>query len=53
MPAARPGVTERAKTVIGGFCQDYADYRYAAGFFEGLNKALEIAAEIKKEQDRA
>ena len=44
---------ERGETVLNGMCQDYADYRYAAGFFEGMQKVIEIAENIRKEQDAA
>ncbi len=44
---------ERAEIVINGGCQDYADYRYAAGFFEGMQRVIEIADDIRKEQEAA
>ena len=44
---------ERGEIVLNGGCQDYADYRYAAGFFAGMQQAIEIAEDIRKEQDAA
>ena len=44
---------ERGEIVLNGGCQDYADYRYATGFFEGMQKVIEIADDIKKEFDAA
>jgi hypothetical protein len=44
---------DRAEVVLNGMCQDFADYRYAAGFFEGMQKVIEIAEDIRKEHDAA
>lgn len=36
-----------------GFAADFPDYRYAVGFIAGMLEALDIADEIKKEQEAA
>ncbi len=46
---------ERTQKAIGlgeGFAGDYEDYRHIVGVIEGLRLALEIADEIKQEQDK-
>ncbi len=42
---------EKAVQIGEGYCQDYADYRYSVGFLAGMKHALEIAEDIKKEQE--
>lgn len=45
---------ERAESLISGAAAgDFADYRYAVGFGDGLNAALDIADEIRAEQEKA
>ena len=44
---------ERLESLALGACGDFADYRYAIGFFGGLQEALDLAEDIKKEQDAA
>ena len=43
---------ERLETMGNGFCGDFADYRYAIGFLDGMRRALEIAEDIRKEQEQ-
>jgi len=42
---------ERMTEIGGGLCEDFAAYRYAVGFLDGLNHALVLAEEIKKDID--
>ena len=52
---ARRVVHERGERLEGmgnGFCGDFADYRYTVGFLDGMRKALEIAEDIRKEQEQ-
>lgn len=44
---------ERMESLAAGTCSDFADYRHAVGFFDGMSEALAIADDIRKEQDRA
>lgn len=44
---------ECSDEVISGGAADFAHYRYAVGFNDGLKQTLIIADEIKQEQDRA
>lgn len=44
---------ERADGMARGMCGDFADYRYAVGFVDGMNRVLELADDIKKEHDAA
>ena len=44
---------ERLESLSLGACGDFADYRYAIGFFDGLKEALEIANDIRKDQEAA
>lgn len=43
---------ERMTEIATGICEDHAAYRYACGFLDGLNRALEFADEIKKDIDK-
>ena len=45
--------TDKALSLAAGAAGDFADYRYACGLLAGLDLALEIAGEIKKELDAA
>jgi hypothetical protein len=42
---------ERMTDLAGDICPDFAAYRYACGFLAGLNHALVLAEEIKKDID--
>lgn len=42
---------ERAFSLAQGAASDFADYRYGVGYLDGLQVALDIADELKKEQD--
>lgn len=42
----------RAQSLMAGVAGDFADYRYAVGFNDGMALVLTIADEIKREQDR-
>lgn len=44
---------ERARSLMGGAAGDFADYRYAVGFADGLDAALAIANEIRAEQEKS
>lgn len=44
---------ERAMSLANGAAGDFADYRYAVGFMDGMELALTIADEIRKEQEAA
>lgn len=44
--------SDRAESLATGLCGDFPDYRYAVGFCAGMQFALEIADEIKREQDQ-
>ncbi len=41
----------RAEVVLNGLVADFADYRFAVGFLEGMQFALGIAEDIKKDMD--
>lgn len=45
--------TEKALELAQGAAPDYPAYQYACGLLAGLDLALEIAGEIKKELDAA
>lgn len=44
---------ERSASLAMGAAQDFADYRYAVGYLQGLKDAIEIADDIRKEQEGA
>lgn len=44
---------ERAASLMQGAAGDFADYRYAVGFGDALSTALDIANEIRAEQENA
>lgn len=44
--------TTKALDLAQGAAADFADYRYGCGVLAGLDLALEIAGEIKKELDQ-
>lgn len=44
---------EKAEDMARGACGDFADYRYAVGYVDGMNRVLELADDIRKKQDPA
>lgn len=44
---------ERAMSLASGAAGDFADYRYGVGYLDGLQAALDVADEIRKEQEAA
>lgn len=44
---------DRLGGMARGDCMTFDEYTRGVGYFEGLDDALEIADEIKKEHDRA
>lgn len=44
---------EKSVELGDGLAADFADYRYACGVIAGMSLALDIAEEIKKEQESA
>jgi hypothetical protein len=44
--------SEKAESLLTGLCGDFADYRYAVGFADGMQRVIEIAEDIRKEQER-
>ncbi len=51
----RKRLTERraelADMLVGGYASDWADYRHRVGVIIGLNEAIDVCAEIEKQQE--
>ncbi len=51
----RKRLTERqdelARMLAGGYAVDWADYRHRVGLILGLQEAIDICAEIEKQQE--
>jgi hypothetical protein len=45
-------IHEREDSLGRGAAGDFADYRFACGFFDGLRTAMELADEIKQDVER-
>lgn len=43
---------EKLNEMSQGMCADYAHYKEVCGQIAGLNEAIEIADEIRREQDQ-
>lgn len=41
---------ELSEALIGGYAQDWADYRHRVGIMEGLNQAIAICEDMMKQE---